>query len=77
MPLEDEGGAGSARSHWDKVMAGNELMVANRTPNRVNSELTMRLFEDSGWYQVNYKMAERLFWNHNAGCKAVQPACVG
>lgn len=71
VPLEDHGATGSISSHWEKVVAGNEIMVANRTPNIVNSELTMRLLEDSGWYQVNRKFAEPLVWGRNLGCAAV------
>jgi hypothetical protein len=64
-PVEDDGGSGSAGSHWEKVVFGNEMMVANTVANPVNSEFTMRLMEDSGWYQINPDMAEPFFWGKN------------
>lgn len=29
VPVEDGGGSGSAGSHWEKIVLGNEVMVAN------------------------------------------------
>jgi len=37
VPVEDDGGSGSAGSHWEKVVFGNEMMVANTVANPVNS----------------------------------------
>jgi len=33
VPVEDNGGSGSAGSHWEKVVFGNEVMVANVSAN--------------------------------------------
>lgn len=75
VPVEDGGGAGSAGSHWEKVVLGNEIMVANVTPNLVLSKFTLKLMEDSGWYQINYSMGEPFFWGIRAGCSIVEGDC--
>jgi hypothetical protein len=75
VPVEDDGGSGSAGSHWEKVVLGNEIMVPNVTANLVVSKFTLKLMEDSGWYQVNYNMAEPFFWGIRAGCSIVEGDC--
>lgn len=50
VPVEDNGGSGSAGSHWEKITHGNEMMVSNQVANPVVSMFTLKLMEDSGWY---------------------------
>lgn len=52
VPLENEGGAGSALSHWDKTFMPNEYMNPTIENPGVISEFTIRLLVDSGWYKV-------------------------
>ena len=68
VPLEDNGSSGSAGSHWEKTVLGNEFMVANTVANPVVSLFTLRLLEDSGWYTINENMAERFYWGKGQGC---------
>jgi Leishmanolysin len=68
IPVEDDGDSGSAGSHWEKIVLGNEVMVANTVANPVVSRFSLKLMEDSGWYQINYEMAEPLFWGKKNGC---------
>ena len=75
VPVEDGGGSGSAGSHWEKIVLGNEVMVANQVANPVVSKFTLKLLEDSGWYQINYNMAEGLMWNKNNGCSVNTGTC--
>jgi Leishmanolysin len=65
MPLENEGGDGSRGAHWERRLLGNEYMTASDNEIMRISEITMALFEDSGWYRVNYSMAEGLSWGKN------------
>ena len=54
--LEDDGGPGTAESHFEKRVFGNELMtgiVGSDVP--VLSSFTLALCQDSGWYQVDYE----------------------
>ena len=36
------------------------------------SAISLALFEDSGWYQVNYTRAGKLDWGYKMGCPFVQ-----
>jgi hypothetical protein len=75
VPLENGGGSGSLGAHWEKFVMGNEMMVSDDVFNTILSELTLRLFEDSGWYEVNYDMAETTTWGKGAGCGILKGEC--
>lgn len=66
--LEDEGGVGSAGSHFERSMFGNELMTSQIAPRTALSGLTLALLEDSGWYLVSTETAEILLWGRSQGC---------
>ena len=68
VPFEDNGGQGSAQTHWEKVAIGNDIMVANTVASPVVSMFTLKLLEDSGWYKINEEMAEDFFWAKDTGC---------
>lgn len=36
---------------------------------------TLKLLEDSGWYQINYSMAEPFFWGKDDGCSILSGDC--
>ena len=56
--LEDQGGDGTALTHWEKRIFQNEAMTGTvHTENPVYSRLTIALLEDSGWYLPNYDLA--------------------
>jgi hypothetical protein len=58
-PIEQDGGAGTAGSHFDEVCFGDELMtgyLSTLVPQPL-SELTIAVLEDSG-YSVNYTQAD-------------------
>lgn len=50
MPLENEGGGGTAGSHWERVTFGNEGMTGSDFGDAVYSEFTLNVFKASGWY---------------------------
>ena len=39
------------------------------------SKFTFALIEDSGWYKVDYSMADDLTWGKDGGCNFVESAC--
>ena len=61
IPLEDEGGQGTARSHWDEEIFDTELMTgyAENSPPMPLSRLTVAVFQDLG-YGVSYSFADYL-----------------
>lgn len=75
VPLENNGSAGTAASHWDKFIAASDMMGPTDYSNPVYSELTLRFMEGSGWYKVNPDMVERFYWAKGAGCGINSGTC--
>ncbi|KEG06672.1 putative surface protease GP63 [Trypanosoma grayi] len=75
MELEDEGGQGTARSHWERRNAKNELM-AGMSGAGYYTALTMGAFEDMMFYKANWGMEEHMRWGHNSGCKLLEEKCL-
>ena len=50
-------------------------MTGTADPNSVYSAISLALFEDSGWYRVNYSQAETLVWGYGEGCDFVSQKC--
>ncbi|XP_063706190.1 leishmanolysin-like peptidase [Culicoides brevitarsis] len=73
--LEDQGGEGTALTHWEKRILENEAMTGTHTQNPVFSRITLALMEDSGWYKANYDMASDLSWGKNLGCDFAMRSC--
>ncbi|KAL8230866.1 hypothetical protein R6Q57_000644 [Mikania cordata] len=75
LELEDGGGRGTSGSHWEKRLLMNEIMTGSVDTRSVISKMTLALLEDSGWYEANYSMADRLDWGQNQGTKFVTSSC--
>lgn len=76
MPLENNGGSGTAGSHWERVSFGNEGMTGDDFGDAVFSNFTLLLFKDSGWYEPNLRYAQPLVWAKGDGCKVMKGECV-
>lgn len=50
-------------------------MTGEATHNPVFSGLTLSLFEDSGWYMVNFSAADNFVWGKGQGCDFVDASC--
>ncbi|KAK8798794.1 hypothetical protein WA158_007878 [Blastocystis sp. Blastoise] len=75
LELEDNGGPGTAGSHWEKRLLHDEYMTGTAEQNAIYSALTLALFEDMGWYSVNFANAQTLTWGKDAGCVFVKDRC--
>ena len=73
--LENQGGEGTALTHWEKRVFENEAMTGTYTQHPVFSRMTLALMEDTGWYKANYDMAEDLDWGKGLGCLFVKSNC--
>ncbi|WP_411022889.1 leishmanolysin-related zinc metalloendopeptidase, partial [Salmonella sp. s51228] len=75
--IENQGGSGTAGSHWEERLFGNEAMVGTigRVPKF--SKITLAALQDSGWYSVDYSLAEPLHWGRGLGCDFVTKSCLG
>jgi len=76
VPLEDQGGDGSAGSHWDgRYMLGDYMVSTSYNENTI-SDITLALFEDSGWYKVNYYTGGLFKFGKGAGCEFFEKDCI-
>ena len=77
VELEDQGGQGSALAHWESRIMLGDYMISTDFQERAISEITLALFEDSGWYQVNYNLTGGLFrFGKNEGCQFLENLCI-
>jgi hypothetical protein len=68
VPLEYNGGSGTAGAHWSKRYMNTDYMIGDSYGENLMSDITLALFEDSGWYQVNFEMSNLFLWGKNKGC---------
>lgn len=76
VELEHFGGLGSSFSHWSKRILNTEFMIADSYGENYISNFTLALFEDSGWYKVDYSKAEQMLWGKNKGCDFLENKCI-
>jgi leishmanolysin len=73
--LEDQGGTGTAGSHWEKRLFMNEYITGTASDHPIFSRITLAAFEDSGWYKANYSAADPLIWGRKQGCSFALSGC--
>jgi len=76
LELENQGGTGSQGSHWERRIVNNEIMTATSVDDPVMSEFTLALLEETGWYDVNYTIAQPLVFGKGKGCGFYTNPCV-
>jgi hypothetical protein len=55
----------------------HEFMVADAgIEDVVYSDLSLALFKDSGWYEVDYNYGDDPIWGKNRGCNMFDEKCV-
>jgi len=75
--LEDQGGDGTALTHWEKRIFQNEAMTGTvHTAKPSYTRLTFALMEDTGWYVPDYGMAHEINWGKRAGCDFATKSCM-
>lgn len=72
VPLENNGGDGSAGSHWEKTFLPQEYMNPTVENPGIISDFTMNLLRGTGWYRVAGNAAQRYDWGQSAGCGVFQ-----
>ncbi|XP_019850941.1 PREDICTED: leishmanolysin-like peptidase [Amphimedon queenslandica] len=77
VQLEDQGGGGTAGSHWEKRLLNYEAMTGVISQNIAFSNFSYALLEDSGWYKVDYSNASILVWGRGDGCGYTAGSCGG
>jgi len=76
VPLEYNGGEGTAGAHWSKRYMNTDYMIGDSYGENLISEITLAMFEDSGWYIVNYDYANMFIWGKNKGCEFFEGKCI-
>jgi len=76
VEIEDQGGEGTAGSHWESRVMLGDFMIGETFSENVISEITLALFEDSGWYKTNYFTGGLFRYGKNKGCDFVQKKCI-
>ena len=61
--------------NFEKLMVGDEITTSNFTFRALTSRITMAVFNDSGWYQVNSAKSEINMWGRNEGCDFLKMNC--
>ena len=76
LRLEDQGGSGTAGSHWDARYMQGELMIGEDYSEVVMSDMTLAYLEDLGFYEVNYYTGGLFRFGKNEGCSFFNKKCI-
>ena len=76
VELENQGGSGSSGSHWEARIMLGDYMISTDHPENVVSDITLAVFEDSGWYNVNYYTGGLFKTGKGEGCNFLQIPCI-
>ena len=77
VELENQGGSGTAGSHWEaRILLGEYMNGYAYTEEQVISEFTLAVLEDSGYYKpIKYTGGLMRFGKHK-GCAFLEEKCV-
>ena len=77
VELENQGGEGTAGSHWEaRILLGEYMNGYSYTEEQVISEFTLAVLEDSGYYKPNYYTGGLMRFGKNKGCAFLEDKCV-
>jgi len=73
--MEDDGGSGTAGSHWERKFFPFDLLSSGAIHGRRISEFTLAFLEGTGWYAPNYTYAEPFHFGRGQGCDFIYRTC--
>ena len=77
VQLENQGGSSSAGSHWESRIMRTDLMNPQIVEsNVVYSDITLAVFEDSGWYEPDYSYSSPINFGYKKGCNFHKSKCI-
>ena len=76
VPLENQGEEGSVGVHWESRYMLGDYMISTNFPDVAISDITLALFEDSGFYKVNYYSGGLFKFGKNKGCDFFSKKCM-
>ena len=77
VELENQGGEGTAASHWEaRILLGEYMNGYAYTEEQVISEFTLAVLEDSGYYKPNYYTGGLMRYGKHKGCAFLTEKCI-
>lgn len=76
IELENQGSQGSIGGHWESRIMLGDIMNAASYEDIALSDITLALFEDSGWYNVEYYTGGLFKFGKDAGCDFLNEKCI-
>lgn len=77
LDLENTFSEKSTSLHWEKRIMNNDFMVGDSNIYYISySDISFSIFEDSGWYQVDYSYSNNILWGYHKGCEFLIDPCV-
>ena len=76
IPLENQGGSGSVGAHWESRYMLGDYMISTDYPDQAISDITLGLFEDTGFYKVNYYSGGLFKFGKGKGCDFFNKKCI-
>ena len=77
VELENQGGEGTAASHWEaRILLGEYMNGYSYTEEQVISEFTLAVLEDSGFYKPNYYTGGLMRYGKHKGCAFLTERCI-
>ena len=77
VELENQGGTGTAGSHWEaRILLGEYMNGYSYTEEQVISEFTLAVLEDLGYYKANYYTGGLMRFGKHKGCEFLNNKCV-
>lgn len=76
VQLENQGGLGSAMSHWESRYMLGDYMISTTYSEVSISDITLAYFEDTGFYKANYYTGGLFRYGKNQGCSFLEEDCI-
>lgn len=76
VELENQGEVGTSGSHWERRVMNGDYMISQSNDDISISEITLGLFDDSGWYMTNNYTGGLFKYGKNEGCKFLTEKCI-
>jgi hypothetical protein len=73
--MENDGGSGTAKSHFETKYFLNDIMVSSSNYGRRVSEFSLAALEGTGWYTADYSYAEPFYFGQGQGCGFMSSTC--
>ena len=76
LELENQGLKGTVGSHWEGRLMSGDYMIPSLLRELVISDITLALFQDSGWYKVHYYSGGLFRYGKDEGCSFLEEKCI-